>query len=82
MSRDCAVILYSRAGCHLCGHVADMLAAAGVAWREVDIDRDPALAARYGLVIPVVGVAGSGRELGFPFGPDDLSRFLEEVQTG
>ncbi len=59
--------VYGRADCHLCEQMLEALA-----WlREepevefdvtfVDVDRDPALARRYGLRVPVLAVAG--REL-------------------
>jgi hypothetical protein len=54
--------LYTRAGCHLCEVVKSELARARVSppFRlvEVDIERDPALVARYGLAIPVLELAG------------------------
>ncbi|MEW5786507.1 MAG: glutaredoxin family protein [Pseudomonadota bacterium] len=57
--------LYGRPGCHLCD---DMLAALaphqaslGFALDEVDVDTDPALAARYGVLIPVL--AWGSREI-------------------
>ncbi|WP_062383598.1 glutaredoxin family protein [Demequina iriomotensis] len=54
------VILYGRAGCHLCDDaravVAAVCAEAGEGFDEVDIDSDPALRARYGDEIPVVTV--------------------------
>ena len=53
-----AVILYSRPGCHLCEAAAQVLQAAGIAYEEVDITRDPALEAEYGVLIPVVERAG------------------------
>jgi len=56
------VVMYSRAGCHLCddarGVVAAVCADAGEAWREVDIDADPGLVERYGDYVPVVEVDG------------------------
>ena len=77
METPAAVILYSRTDCHLCEHVGRMLDDAGAAWRVVDIDADPRLAARYGLVIPVVRLEATGRELAFPFDAELLKRFLE-----
>ncbi|MFC4554488.1 glutaredoxin family protein [Georgenia faecalis] len=62
---DVRVVLYGRAGCHLCDDarvvVARECAQAGVAWREVDVDTDPALAQRYGELVPVVEVDGVQR---------------------
>jgi hypothetical protein len=59
------VLLYGRAGCHLCDEaravVARVCADARVAWAEVDVDApgtDPALRERYGEYVPVVTVGG------------------------
>ena len=64
MSRG--IVLYERAGCGLCEEAARMLgpltAELGYTLRRVDIERDPALEERYGLVIPVVTLE-DGREL-------------------
>lgn len=50
--------LYHRPGCHLCEDMRDALLAAQAAqafqWREVDIDSDADLLARYGALIPVL----------------------------
>jgi Glutaredoxin-like domain (DUF836) len=57
--------LLTRAYCHLCDEmradVVPLAAAAGVALDEVDVDRDPALEARWGARVPVL-LAGE-REL-------------------
>ncbi len=51
--------LYGRAGCHLCEDMAAGLDALGVEYEVVDIDRDPALKARYDWEVPVLmGPAG------------------------
>ncbi|MBC3760419.1 glutaredoxin family protein [Quadrisphaera oryzae] len=56
------VVLYGRRGCHLCDvareQVARACAAAGATWREVDVDADPELVARYSDLVPVVTVDG------------------------
>ena len=56
------VILYTRAGCHLCEEAERVLraeqVAAGFALELVDIDRDPELARRYGVRVPVVALDG------------------------
>ena len=56
------VILYTRAGCHLCDEVKAVLARArrhaDFTLREVDIDSDPALLAEYNDQIPVVAING------------------------
>ena len=70
------LILYARADCHLCDLVAEMMDRTGVPWRPVDIDGDPDLAARYGIVIPVLRHPDSGKELFFPFDDETLRQFL------
>ena len=56
------LVLYTRAACHLCdeakGTLAPVLKEFGVALKEVDIDTDPALAARYGEQVPVLMLDG------------------------
>lgn len=57
------MVLFSREGCHLCeaveAELRSMKPAGGVT--VVDIEGDPALQARYFLLVPVVAVGG--REL-------------------
>ncbi|HQY32779.1 glutaredoxin family protein [Actinotalea sp.] len=62
---DVRLVLYSRAGCHLCEPAAALVAAvaaeAGTGWLAVDVDTDPdaaALTERYGEMVPVVTVDG------------------------
>ena len=56
------VVLYGRAGCHLCEQARDALRRLrrelAFELREQDVDAEPALAERYGDVVPVVTVAG------------------------
>jgi len=56
------LVLYTRAGCHLCdeakGTLAPVLQEFGVALKEVDVDSDSALAARYGDQVPVLMLDG------------------------
>lgn len=59
------VVLYVRAGCHLCEPARELVVAlaaeAGAGWREVDIDlSDPqdGLVERYGELVPAVTVDG------------------------
>ena len=56
------VTLYTRTGCHLCEEAGRVLRAeqeaAGFALELVDIDRDPELARRYGVRVPVVALDG------------------------
>ncbi len=53
-----ALRLLTRPGCHLCAEmkakVAPLAARLGGTLVEVDVDSDPALAARFGLEIPVL----------------------------
>jgi hypothetical protein len=62
MSPDPRLVLYVREGCHLCDEfLVDLSLELGPAVSTVeiaDVDRDPALAARYGLRVPVLEVAG------------------------
>jgi glutaredoxin len=52
------VTLYTRPGCHLCDEaktaIAPLLREFGAVLREVNIDEDPDLKARYGWDVPVV----------------------------
>jgi glutaredoxin len=63
MSRT--VTLYTRAGCHLCEEAERVLreeqAATPFRLELVDVDRDPELASRYGVRVPVVAVDGVER---------------------
>jgi len=71
------LILYTRPGCHLCELAAGLLENLAVGWREVNIEDDPELEKRYGLLIPVVYSESTKKELPFPFGEEQLSRFQE-----
>ena len=52
------VTLYTRSGCHLCddakSQIAPLLRKAGAPLREVNIDDDPVLRARYDYDVPVI----------------------------
>lgn len=59
------VVLFTRAGCHLCDDAREVVArvcdAAGETWHEVDVDAGPESATlqdRYGDYVPVVEVDG------------------------
>jgi glutaredoxin len=58
---DREVILYTRHGCHLCEVARDQLLRHGLTPREVDIDADPDLRARYTDSVPVVSIDGRER---------------------
>lgn len=57
------VVVYSRAGCHLCDQaeaiVAEVCGAAHVAWERVDIDADADLVRRFTEQVPVTFVDGA-----------------------
>src|SRR5437773_12433567 len=59
------VLMYTRAGCHLCDDVWTFLEAEqrryGFRLTSVDVDSVPELAARHGTDVPVVLVAGKVR---------------------
>ena len=55
------VVLYTRKGCHLCDDAAALLRRHGLAPREIDIDADPALVARFTNCVPVVVIDGKER---------------------
>ena len=61
------LVLYTRAGCHLCDVAKEALArvaaATGETWHEVDIDSDRELLEEYNDRIPVVML--DGREHGY-----------------
>ncbi len=59
---DARVVVYSRAGCHLCEAaeqvVAQLVAETGDDWARVDIDADPALREAFTDQVPVTFVDG------------------------
>jgi len=55
------VVLYTRAGCHLCNDAEQMLWQHGVMPEVVDIDDDPELRERFNTTVPVVEIAGAIR---------------------
>ena len=56
------VVLYTRAGCHLCEEARNVIrsvrAGNPFSFRSVDIDRDPALVELYNEEVPVIFVNG------------------------
>ena len=60
---DARVVVYSRAGCHLCEVaeqlVAEVCAETGDGWARVDIDEDADLASRFTEQVPVTFVDGA-----------------------
>jgi glutaredoxin len=63
-----AVVLYKKAGCHLCDLALDLLRAEGRRARFTltvrDITNDPALLAEHGFEVPVVFIDGKKRFFG------------------
>ena len=62
---DAAIVLYAKAGCHLCddarSHLEDLAADYHITFDEVDIRRDPIIFERYRYRIPVITVNGDER---------------------
>lgn len=56
------LVLYTRVRCHLCEEakaaLAPVLLEFGVGLKEINVDTDPALAARYGEEVPVLMLDG------------------------
>jgi hypothetical protein len=56
------LVLYTRAGCHLCEvmkqEIEDAHLPVPYVLREVDVDSDPALAERHGRSVPVLAIEG------------------------
>jgi glutaredoxin len=55
------VVLYTRAGCHLCDDALAVLERHGLRPKLVDIDADEQLRARYNECVPVVEIDGQER---------------------
>lgn len=59
------VVMYTRAGCHLCDEAWEVLAKAGrkhqLDLTQVDVDGDSRLREEYGLEVPVVVINGKVR---------------------
>ena len=74
------LILYGTEGCHLCHDAQEVLKRAGVSWQDVDIVDHDDLLSRYETRIPVLSQAG--RELDWPFQPDDVQQWLATLANG
>jgi hypothetical protein len=76
------VVLYGKAGCHLCeearGEIEAVRARRAFELTEVDVSLDPVLHARYGERIPVVVVGGIEAFEYHVDGPE-LERLLDTV---
>jgi glutaredoxin len=55
------VLLFTRAGCHLCEEVEELLVRHGLAPLKIDVDADPQLREKYDTCVPVVVIDGKER---------------------
>lgn len=80
-----AVVLYTRKECHLCHDARDILLRVSrevpLQVSEVDVDADPALAARYGSEVPVV-VAGGAKISRLRPDEEAIRRWLARTDPG
>jgi glutaredoxin len=78
-ANDARVVVYSRAGCHLCEVaeqlVAEVCAQTGDGWARVDIDQDDDLSARFTEQVPVTFVDGAQHDF-WRVDPDRLRSAL------
>lgn len=74
------VTLYHTLGCHLCDLAQSLLVpfadAQQISLQRVDIADQDDLVERYGVRIPVVRREDNERELGWPFGTEDIDAFI------
>lgn len=75
------IVLYTRPGCHLCEVAKAEIRTAfpRVCIREVDVDSDAALAARYGEELPV-GFVGGEKAFKYKVDPRRLRRLLQRAR--
>jgi glutaredoxin len=52
------VVIYTRAGCHLCEEAYEMLREFGITPTLIDVDVDPELHERFDTCVPVVEIDG------------------------
>jgi glutaredoxin len=60
-NRSLNVVLYTRAGCHLCEEAQEVLTKFEISPTVVDIDADPNLRERFDTCVPVVEIDGKIR---------------------
>jgi len=77
------LIFYTTVGCHLCEHAVVVLEEFAAQpdspqfdLEEVDISTDEHLVELYGIRIPVVRNSANEREVGWPFGLEEISRLF------
>ena len=82
--RPLDITLYTRPGCHLCDQAKELilplLSEFAATFREVNIDDDPQLTARYGLDIPVIFI-GTHKAAKHRVDPKQFRRQLEEASA-
>lgn len=71
-------ILYGTDGCHLCEEAVLLLQVADIEFVERDIVDDEHAMQHYAVRIPVLLHQASGAELGWPFGIEQLQRFIAQ----
>jgi glutaredoxin len=76
-----SVVLYTRAGCHLCEDARRVLEEHGLVPTCVDIDADPELRERFDTCVPVVEIEGQVRFRG-RIEPMLLRRLLTRYAPG
>jgi len=86
------LFLYTTAGCHLCEQAEDLLppvlayfsnaqnhtSSVEVSLKRVEISNSHELVDRYGMRIPVIGIAENADELAWPFDQAQIFQFLLE----
>ena len=77
------LIFYTTVGCHLCEHAelvlqefAAQVGAPEFDLEEVDVATDEQLVELYGIRIPVVKNSVNEREVGWPFGVEEIARLF------
>lgn len=78
-SADARVVVYSRAGCHLCEVAEELVAAVcadtGDSWVRIDIDQEADLTSRFTEQVPVTFVDGAQHDF-WRVDPDRLRSAL------
>ena len=69
-------ILFGTDGCHLCEEAEALLLEAGLSFETRDIIDDEQAQQLYAVRIPVLLHPETGRELGWPFDAQQLSKFV------
>lgn len=79
------LFLYSTVGCHLCELAKEQLSPLfdhfPLLLVEIDIADDEKLLEKYGVRIPVIRLADTEKELGWPFDTQQVYEYLLSVQS-